>query len=853
MKKSDQVLQYLMLHHSEEWFTTQEIAEVLNMHRTNLSRILNQLCVAGLLIKKTSKPVLYRLNLDHGLPDVFMNVVGRNHSLKPALEQGIAAIRFPDYPIDITVSAPEGAGSSLLLRRLLQYDREIHPERTNVVSLRCEMYGESYFIDGLPGHQMPGLARSFEQAQGGTLIVQGLDRQSDTMVSMFMDYMANHYKTPDQLRMIVTVDPETETEKMRQFADNLEVRLSLPSLSEWRMKDRFDLICHFLQQESAQFRKTIEISAQPLACLLLYHDPSNIKGMKKSIRNACIQANSERPGQQRLTLMNSDFSENVRQAVLSMREKHREVFQLISPDSLYLFSPDGYQNSKEIESSQREKSLSRLPGKTGAASVRSGSSGSHRKEKKGSLFSDGDDLHILQNSFQPEIASFALSFLQSLHDQFGFTFSSLTAYETASTVLQLVQKEKPAVSCSLNYALDFIRSRQEEGQFCLRETERFEKTFGLHISPADLIGLFEMATSPFPEDVEKGPVIVLCMHGMSVASSMAEAVRSLLQTDNVYAFDLPLNDSLEKAYIGLKEVMLHQVPKNRPVLFLYDMGGFVQMFELLKRTLQIDFRAIEIPSTSIVLEASWQALQTGNLEETESNVLKAMDSSFTYRSRSRDRGLLIYSSTAEIDPALIREYVENTFIIWNTEIEQAQNLDSQQVRERLDNLSARVKKVYAIGDVDPHMEGITFIPVESVMRTTSATLNTLDQVTENRSRRMEFSPQFQEFIENEYPDVDFELLSADIVPLIRGLGDLGFRKARDYALTILLYLAGMIHTVQNGSHSRVSPVAKAQASRHKTMAASLKSLLARFEKTFLISFDEGDTAEFLLFLIQLMI
>lgn len=67
-------------------FTTNFLSQKLNMQRTNLSSILNQLVNEGKLIKQKGRPVMYQyINLSEEAEQVFKRLIGYDQSLKDAV------------------------------------------------------------------------------------------------------------------------------------------------------------------------------------------------------------------------------------------------------------------------------------------------------------------------------------------------------------------------------------------------------------------------------------------------------------------------------------------------------------------------------------------------------------------------------------------------------------------------------------------------------------------------------------------------------------------------------------------------------------------------------------------------
>ena len=112
----DVVYEYIQkINVEEKGVETKKIAEDLNMQRSNVSALLNTLVKEKLVIKTNTRPVLYRINdeaLNEHDKDSFNQLIGADGSLKNAVQLAKAAILYPNYGLDVLVSAGGGCGTS---------------------------------------------------------------------------------------------------------------------------------------------------------------------------------------------------------------------------------------------------------------------------------------------------------------------------------------------------------------------------------------------------------------------------------------------------------------------------------------------------------------------------------------------------------------------------------------------------------------------------------------------------------------------------------------------------------------------------------------------------------------------
>ena len=91
------IQEYSNQYQMEEYpqLTTLFLSEKLNMQRTNISTLLNQLVKEGKVKKIDGRPVLYQLVFNENEKRDFESLIGHDQSLKEAIMLAKAAILYP--------------------------------------------------------------------------------------------------------------------------------------------------------------------------------------------------------------------------------------------------------------------------------------------------------------------------------------------------------------------------------------------------------------------------------------------------------------------------------------------------------------------------------------------------------------------------------------------------------------------------------------------------------------------------------------------------------------------------------------------------------------------------------------
>ena len=119
-------------------FSAGEIAALLNLDRTNVSRDLNNLVSEGRVTKLSGRPVKFLIKNDS--PDLkkgiinsqpeespeftFHNLVGAEGSLKAAVQQAKASILYPGNSLNILLTGATGVGKTTFGELIYRYARE---------------------------------------------------------------------------------------------------------------------------------------------------------------------------------------------------------------------------------------------------------------------------------------------------------------------------------------------------------------------------------------------------------------------------------------------------------------------------------------------------------------------------------------------------------------------------------------------------------------------------------------------------------------------------------------------------------------------------------------------------------
>lgn len=339
----DIVLEYMQnqaLNHSESIsFTTQELSDALQMQRSNLSKLLNEL-VKDQRIKKTNgRPVYYSLvNEKDG--SCFNNMIGHNSSLKQVIQLTKAALLYPGNSLPILITGSDGSGKSLLASLIYEFAKEakIIDKEAPLVKINCRYLTEEtdnkmrdVFFSKSSG--------AIDRAEGGILFIDHINRLSSDVQRDLLKCVEIGQVSSNNTILVYSVDDAINPSYLSLYTSKFSIVVDMPSLSARTFEERFEMIQCFFQKEASCIQKNIKINAELLRCLLLYPCQFNVKQLKKDIQLGCANGyarNFDKKDSQ-MELFIHDFPNYVRKGFLSYQKYRTQIESIIPDNCLYVF------------------------------------------------------------------------------------------------------------------------------------------------------------------------------------------------------------------------------------------------------------------------------------------------------------------------------------------------------------------------------------------------------------------------------------------------------------------------------------------------------------------------------------
>ena len=742
---------------------TDEISQKLNIQRSNVSLILNDLYKEGILLKIKHKPVLYTLNedkRDHSNSDIynasFDTIIGCTRTLKKCVQQAKAAILYPPSGLHTIIVGPSGSGKTMFAELMHKFAIE---SGTFDVSAPFEVFNCADYANNpqlLLAHLFGCKKGAFTgadkdrqglvaKADGGILFLDEVHRLPPDGQEMLFNLIDKKMYTPlgeevnrkSDLLIICATTENIDEALLNTFTRRIPMNIKIPSLAQRTLEERFELICGFFKDEATRIKRQISVSTNSVRQLLLYECSGNVGQLKSDIQLGCANAflNFVAKKLKNVEVHCTDFNTNVNQGLFIYKNYSKEIDKLIKEGEILYFTSKGKENSvsnddysvnysfyknieervqelaqRGIEESQIKTILETEIENYFKHYIRNFEQEINKEEL--SKLVDGDIINLVEKFLKKaEKVLQKIFLLKIFHGLCLHLNSSIIRLKNNKTII--------------NYNLENIKKEHPKEFNISKELgSMVEKKYNVEV-PEDEIGFITMFLTIDEmenENLDDKPIIVIAMHGRSTASSMAEVVNKLVKANNIYAYDMALDRSPEFAYEKLKELI---IKKNQGdgVILLADMGSLNIYGELISKDTGINIRTLDMVSTPVAIECSRRAVIEPDIDVIYKAIKHDVFKYSPYELKvsesfiPKDNNIIItLCTTGEGSAIKLKEFIESKISLDGCKVKvfaMAWN-NKQHMYNVLAELSKQKNIIVIVGTINPKIYGIPFVSTYEV-------------------------------------------------------------------------------------------------------------------------------------------
>ena len=829
-------------------FTTNFLSQKLDMQRTNLSSILNQLVNEGKLIKQKGRPVMYQyINLSEEAEEVFKRLIGYDQSLKDAVAGAKATILYPKGKPSILITAQRGCGAHYFAETVFEFAVKsgVIKNREALLVFDCKAYQEN------PDYRQKLLFGTedevgiLNQSEDGMLFINHID--------MLPAYERRRLlSTKERGILICRTDLSVDQEIYHSLQERTDFEIKLPNLNERSMEERFQLIQRFLCDEIKNIGKNLEMDANILSALLLYESDDNVTGLKKDIHTGCVNCYARKGSSKNkfIEILLSDFPPYVRKGLIYSKTRKEELEELVSEQHVYAFTHstmlkkqaqkseekrDIYQSIDDRKKKYKKQEIQEEEIDTYVSVALKEDFQKYYNELSGKI----SNRNMLENIIANKMIEHVDLFLKKAEETFQIKYDEkimcALCLHMNSALIRNESKQRVSNEEIVQMTVSYPQEYQLAQEFILETEEVFHTR--LNVDEIIFVMMFLLE-----ERVTKKQQVVtlIAMHGDHSAQEVVKTVNILSNENNTYAFNLPLNQNMKEAYEDFKKEII-RIDQGKGIILIYDMGSLRTMAESIAAETNIDIRFVESPITLIGVACSNKASEEKGIEEIYGYLQENFKTAAYSRNYDGSNKIVVITSKSETEAEKIQRFI-NENMSWNdVKIRRIVAANEGQLYSMIDSIAEEGEIVGIVGDYDPLLHQYQFIDVNQLMKSEKTNLDDYIQ-TQNELGKTGITETY-EYLEENFKELDMAKVKVYLDDFMNKVQDLlKVRLDENKKIGLIIHIVCLLDRIRQKYTPSISFIASGVIDKNKEMVSEVKKLLGPIENEFNVYINDTEIA-----------
>ena len=641
-----------------EGVSAQQLSDFMGMDRANVSKELNQLFQENAVIKITGRPVYYfdrermEVLLAHSLErfavsslqeylqergevyteNDFDKLIGSDKSLKTMINKAKAAMIYPAFGLHTLLVGPTGAGKTMFAEIMYQYakDHGVLQKTAPFVIFNCAEYADNpqLLLGQLFGYvkgaytgadrESEGLV---EKAQNGVLFLDEIHRlppEGQEMLFMLLDkgeyrkLGANETSKDARVLIIAATTENLESSLLQTFLRRIPMTITMPSLAERSIEERYELIEKFFRQEYNQVKIPIQVKAKVMRALLSYDCKGNIGQLKADIRLLCANGFLEHISRQdnviRITL--SLLQEHIYHGLLnSGKQKEVDDFLTMHDQEIFVYDQETKLEHYDGEFLNIYEEMNRRFQDYEAKGFDNANINRHMriyietyiKTLSNQIEESGSEA-MLYKIVSIHVYHAVEVALQLAQQRLGYPISKKVYTAMALHISALMENKRKEHELNAN-VYDVLSENPNEYHVAMEIMSFLQKELEIPFPPQEIVFFTMFLCIEKDKPQVNGAIALLALaHGNGVARNMVDVANALLDTRHGHALDMSLHQSVDD-FLETVTRKVKEIDEGKGVLILVDMGSLLSFGEIITQKTGIPTKTIDMISTPFVLEA----------------------------------------------------------------------------------------------------------------------------------------------------------------------------------------------------------------------------------------------------------
>ena len=675
-----EIITYLMNKHMDsdmkniQQFSANVLSSDLNISRSLASQYLNKFVKEGTLIKIASRPVcfLHRKTIEKQfqmelsttvfysveefieilsqgtcIKKNFMKMIGYDASLRNAIDQVKAAVKYPNHGLPVILYGEKGVGKSLLCREMYEYamDQHILNEQACLCKLKV-LQEEQHVWEQLVGTDLKkGL---LEGSKGGIVCIQKAQRLSlddqQRLTKLIEEgsftHLDSNRKIEVKAQLVLSVDEDYQKCLDYDLIQCFPVICHLPDVEDRYIDEKEELLVSLFKKHAIRLNKRIFVSKKMIHILVMKKYKGNIDELINVIEDICARANLSLQDEPNLYVKMYHLPETILMELNQDEHYHEESIDYID----ILAYKKSQESTKLID--LFDTILDRFLLKEHSLPSAIKSSVADLTQYFTSL-SYNELLTAHQSKAMEQTISYVLNkVLTSYNMSIPFHCSPLFAYymyllQSMNTTLRKWKKDRQS---DIKKILSLLEQQYPSGRV-VAEKINYSMECNLEYEFDDMNKVILMINLIYYNDATSKSkyLSIIIAHGYATASSMAKAVNTLLGSYVFDAFDMPLDTSMLDIVERLKRYIDRYTIKN-DILLLVDMGSLETINEHLHLITNKNIGMINNVSTRLALEIGESVLSGMDMKSVLQHAAKHSTSTYSFVENKTLKDLVIFIS-----------------------------------------------------------------------------------------------------------------------------------------------------------------------------------------------------------------
>lgn len=829
-------------------FTTNFLSQKLNMQRTNLSSILNQLVNEGKLIKQKGRPVMYQyINLSEEAEQVFKRLIGYDQSLKDAVAGAKATILYPKEKPGILITAQRGCGAHYFAETVFEFAVKsgIVKNREALLVFDCKAYQEN------PDYRQKLLFGTedevgiLNQSEDGMLFINHID--------MLPAYERRRLlSTKERGILICRTDLSVDQEIYHSLQERTDFEIKLPNLNERSMEERFQLIQSFLCDEIKNIGKNLEMDSNILSALLLYESDDNVTGLKKDIHTGCVNCYARKGSSKNkfIEILLSDFPTYVRKGLIYSKTHKEELEELVSEQYVYAFTHstmlkkqaqkseekrDIYQSIDDRKKKYKKQEIEEEEIDAYVSIALKEDFQKYYNELSGKI----SNRNMLENIIANKMIEHVNLFLKKVEETFQIKYDEkimcALCLHMNSALIRNESKQRVSNEEIVQMTVSYPQEYQLAQEFILKTEEVFHTR--LNVDEIVFVMMFLLE-----ERVTKKQQVVtlIAMHGDHSAQEVVKTVNILSNENNTYAFNLPLDQNMKEAYEDFKKEII-RIDQGKGIILIYDMGSLRTMAESIAAETNIDIRFVESPITLIGVACSNKASEEKGIEEIYGYLQENFKTAAYSRNYDGSNKIVVITSKSEIEAEKIQRFINENMSWNNVKIRRIVAANEGQLYSMIDSIAEEGEIVGIVGDYDPLLHQYQFIDVNQLMKSEKSNLDDYIQ-TQNELGKTGITETY-EYLEENFKELDMAKVKVYLDDFMNKVQDLlKIRLDENKKIGLIIHIVCLLDRIRQKYTPSISFIASGVIDKNKEMVPEVKKLLRPIENEFNVYINDTEIA-----------